>query len=112
MALHSLGRITVPTPGTAVQCTINQSSPQARIPCHAIMLQALPGNIGKVYIGLVGLNRNTGAQQLAYLAIPTSNTIPAYSATISYAPGGLNIADFYIDADIANDGVLVTLAAG
>jgi hypothetical protein len=112
MALHSLGKVTVPSPGTAVQCTVNQASPSTRLACHAVMIQALPANTGKIYVGLVGLNKGTLAQCIAILAVPTVNTIPAYSATLSYAPGGLNVVDFYIDSDQANDGVLVAFVAG
>lgn len=112
MAIHSLGKVTVGTPGTPVQVTINQAVPNARLACNALMIQALPSNVGKVYVGLVGLNKSTLAQAIAVLATPTLNTIPAYSATALNAPGGLNMVDFYVDADNVNDGVLVAYVAG
>lgn len=112
MAMHSLGKVTVVTPGTPVQATVNQSSPNTRIPAYSIMFQALPGNVGSVYVGLIGLNKSTLAQVVAIIAVPTTNSSPAFTVTITYAPGGLNVADFYIDANNAQDGVLVSLVAG
>lgn len=112
MALHSLGQVTVPTPGTPVQATINQGSPQTRIPCFAMMFQALPSNVGTVYIGLLGLNRSTFAQVLAILVAPTVTSTPSYSAAAPNVPGAFNLADIYIDAESAQDGVLVTYIAG
>jgi hypothetical protein len=112
MALHSLGKIAVGSPGTPVQITVNQSTPSSRIGCQAIMVQTLPTNTGKIYVGLAGMNKTTLAQVLAILAVPTVNTIPAYSATLSYAPGGLNAADLYIDADNGGEGALAVIVSG
>lgn len=112
MALHSLGKILISSPGLPVQATVNQSSPNARIACYAIMFQALPNNIGNIYIGLLNMNKTTLAQCVAILSVPTVNSTSAYSVTITYAPGGLNAADFYIDSDQVNDGVLVSMVSG
>ncbi len=97
MAWTGLGVISVPTPGTRVAL----SSTDVR--CEAILIQALSNgshaNTGRVYI-----YDRTG-KRLATLAVPTTNTIPSASATIPSAPGGLNAADYSIDADNATDGV-------
>lgn len=103
MPWTSLGVVTVAAPGTRVRVTAAQSDPAARIGCEAILFQALSNgthvNTGRVYI----FDRN--GNRLATLAIPTNNTIPSASATIPNAPGALNAADYYIDADVGGDGV-------
>lgn len=112
MAMHSLGKVAVVSPGTPVQATINNSSPSARVAAYSIMFQALPGNSGKVYVGLSGLNKSTLTQCVAIIAVPTTNSIPAFTVTLTYAPGGLNVTDFYVDADNAQDGALISFVAG
>lgn len=44
----------------------------------------------------------------AFIAIPTANHIPAFSVALTIAPNALNVGDFYVDADVADDGVIVT----
>ena len=100
MAWTSLGPITVVTPGTLVPLTLTRTR------CEAILLQALSNgshtNTGRVYI-----YDRTG-NRMATLAVPTANSIPSASATIPAAPGGLDCADYSIDADNATDGVDVS----
>jgi hypothetical protein len=110
--LNSLGKVTVPAPGTIVRATVNQPDPTKRVACHAFMVQALKANTGRVYIGIQTLSVATSVGLLAVLAIPTNNTIPAFSATISYAPSPLNLADVWIDADVPNEGVLISFVVG
>lgn len=97
MAWTGLGPITVATPGTRVALSSTD------IRCEAVLIQAFSNashtNTGRVYI-----YDRTG-KRLATLAVPTANTIPSASATIPSAPGGLNAADYSIDADNAADGV-------
>lgn len=112
MAVHSLGKVTVSSPGSPVQATVNQASPNTRIPCYALMFQALPTNSGKVYVGLASMNKSTLAQCLAVLPIPGTTSAAAYSIAAPNVPGAFNMADFFIDADSAQDGVLVTYVAG
>jgi hypothetical protein len=116
---RTVGKIIVPVPGTPVRATINEPDPTKRLAAHAVMVEALAGNTGKIYIGLTGMNKttfnaaaNSNAGVLAVLAVPTANTIPTFSATISYAPAPFNIADLFIDSDNANEGVLITAIVG
>lgn len=103
MAQASLGIVTVPTPGVPVRITINQGNPNGHLACQSVLIQALSNashtNTGRVYI-LDGFKR-----RVATLAIPTDNSVPAFSATIPNATAALNAADYWVDADIANDGV-------
>lgn len=113
-----LGKISVPTPGTPVRL-IDTAVFQAAMPaqgvdsrftaCQAVMFQAWKGNTGAVYVGGAGLNRSTGANVGAVLAIPTTTSIPSFGASNHLVPAGINLADYYLDADAANDGALVSL---
>lgn len=98
----SLGRFTVPTPGTPVALSL------IRIPCHAVMIEALPTNTGKIYGGDRFNFVKGSSGETFILAIPTANSIPSFSETISAAPNALNLAGYWIDADNAGDGVLVS----
>lgn len=113
--IKDAGPLTVAVPGTPVQAAsllnavlplVPANTPQ---PCHAVMFQALPGNTGKIYIGRQTLNRSTGAGVFGFLAIPTTSHIPSFSTAITIAPNALNLNDYWIDADVANDGVIVTV---
>lgn len=101
--LAGLGPIIIAAPGARLRITNNQADPARALNCEAILAQALSNpahtNAGRVYVyDRLGV-------RLATLAVPTANTIPSFSATVPGTPGGLNAADFYIDADIAGDGV-------
>lgn len=72
------------------------------------MFEAIPGNTGFVYIGKAGLVTATGYEMLAILAVPTINFLPTFSAAITIEMNGLALEQYYIDAENATDGVLVT----
>lgn len=103
-----LGPLTVPSPGTPV--SVATLLPAGKFqPLHAVLFQALPGNTGKVYIGNRTLNSSTFVGCMAILAIPTTNQLPTFSAALTNAPNALDqLQTFFIDADNADDGVLVT----
>lgn len=104
------GKVSVPVPGTPVRATANESDPTLHLACHSLLFQALSGNAGKVYIldRQTG-NKATGVGVLAVLPVPTANSIPGASATITSAPGALNLADYWIDSDNADEGVIVSV---
>lgn len=101
--------VTVPVPGTPVQLVVGTSYAGSRPTLiHGILIQALPDNTGRIYIGpstVVGASRSNVR---AILAIPTDQFIPSYSASLTLAPNAMNLNDFYIDADDADDGVIVS----
>jgi hypothetical protein len=97
----SFGRITVAQAGVPVRVS------SKTLKCHAIMIEALPTNTGKAYIGDKTLVKGSTGE-FAILAIPTANTIPVYSETISPAPDALNLFDYWIDVDVNGEGVLVS----
>jgi len=111
-----LGPISVVTPGTLIRATATLPPSvdglnlnPARFTCHAALFQAKPGNLGKVYIGTAGMVRATLAGVSAVLAIPTVNSIPSYSISLTLAPAGIDLSELFIDADTAGEGVLLTI---
>lgn len=104
------GPITVPTPGTNVWAAGGIANASLSTPaiCHGVMFQALPGNTGKVYVGASDMVAGSNTGVFAFIAIPTVNHIPAFSTALTIAPNALNVGDFYVDADVPGDGVIVT----
>lgn len=99
------------TPGTNVQVTAPSTGSGVGgnpFAVHGIMFQALPTNTGKVYVGTVGMVAATYVNVAAILPVPTTNFLPAFSTSLTIAPNSLTITQFVIDADNAEDGVLVT----
>jgi hypothetical protein len=112
MADKALGAVIVAVPGTLVRATKNRDTPSDRLGAQAISFQVLKSNVGVVYIGKASMVRATGVGVEFQLPAPSSATSgPFASASIGLptAPAGLNAADFFVDADNANDGVLVTI---
>lgn len=102
----ALGKILVPNAGTPTKVpvpdTINPPS------CHAVIIEVLSGNTGKIYVGLQGLNKATLAQVLVVLPIPTVNLLPTFSIALTVAGNAINLGQFFIDADISGEGVLIS----
>lgn len=98
--------VTVAVPGTPVQFTAPASMTQGTR-CHALVIEALSTNVGKVYIGRVGFTKVTGPGQVVVLPVPTTNLLATFSVSIAGAANGLNLGSLYVDADNAGDGVNV-----
>lgn len=114
--LQVLGPINVPVPGTPVRATSTITTDAggitndpANFSCHAALFQARKGNTGRTYIGTSNMVRATGVGVSAVLAIPTANTIPSFSMSLTIAPAGVDLSELYVDADVADEGVLLTL---
>ena len=107
--IDTAGKITIPFPGTPIQATANLADPSKHVSIHGVMFQALPTNSGKVYVGKIGLDKTTYENCFAILAVPTSNFIPTFSVALTIAPNGLALEPFYLDADVQDDGVLITV---
>lgn len=108
MAWESIGKVTVTTAGTPVRLTVGQSVPGTRIACHAIMIQQLPGQTGRIIVGKSGMNSTTYAGCLAILATPTANLLPAANAGIADIPNGFNLADYWLDSTVNGEAALVS----
>lgn len=104
-----IARITVAVPGTPVRATSTQAAPAEKFSCHGVLIQAMPFNTGRVYIGRSTMNKTALTDLFAVLAIPTDNTIPSFTAALTLAPNSVNLSDLYIDADVAAEGALVSV---
>lgn len=107
--IRAYAKILVAAPGVPVRVTVNESTPSASQGCHGVLIQALPSNLGKVYIGNSEMNKSAFTGLFAFLPIPTTNFIPSFSAALTLSPGGIQLRDLFIDADLANEGVIVTI---
>lgn len=111
--ITGLGKTTVPAAGTPVPVAIPSSVAGPATPgensVHAILIQALAGNSGKVYVGGPGLNKSTLANCFVVLPVPTSNLIPTFSISVTAAANALSLQDLYIDVDVNGEGVLVSV---
>ena len=94
-----------PVPITTLDPTLPKNQPLVYI--HAILIQPLTSNTGRVYIGTKGFTKN-GAGQIAWLAAPSLNISPAFSETISFTGNAINATEFYIDVDNAGEGVVAS----
>src|SRR5262245_17048675 len=114
--------VDVPAAGTPVRLTSKRSDPTARLVAHTIFIQQVQTNIGKLY--LCGpttdptssggtASKTTGSGILAIIPAPTlaggvATTLPYIAFTLPYAPGGFNVADYYLDADNSGEKALVS----
>lgn len=101
--------LTVPVPGTPIRVTSLEPDPSASQGCHAVLMEALPTNAGRVWIGTSQLNVVARIGVFSYLAVPTLNFAPSFSAALTLSPGGIQLRDLYVDAEQANDGVIITI---
>lgn len=112
MPLTALGRLTVPVPGTkvAVSSIIPAgvwSSVNGPYKGHGIMLQVLPTNTDRITV--YQLQADGSYNEVAFLAAPTDNFIPSFSAALTIAPNSIVMSDLYVDAAVADEGVIVDL---
>ena len=110
------GLIRIPVPGTLVRVSslITQDAhgvlnDPTKFSCHACLIQAWHANTGKIFIGRADMVSATGVGVSTVLAIPTVNSIPAFSAALTLAPAGVDLSSLFLDAEVANEGVLVTV---
>lgn len=108
MPIEAIGALTVSSPGTLVRATQGFADPNQTQRIHGIMFQTLPGNTGFVYIGKANMDRTTKAGVIAVLAVPTENTLPTFSAALTWSANNLFLQEYYVDADSGGDGVLCT----
>lgn len=107
--ITAYAKITVAVAGTPERITKNETSPGDSHGCHGVLVQALPTNTGIIFIGNRLMNKSAYTGILAFLPVPTTNTIPSWSAALTMAPGAIQLRDLYIDAAVAGDGVIVSI---
>ena len=104
---RSLGKVRVTTPGTPVPVTTNTALRAA-----IIRFSVLLDGTGKVYLGGNWMNSSTGAGVIKEFQ-PITATGGIADELILEAPvvgshGTFRLSDFFIDADVANEGLLVS----
>jgi|SRR5882762_11306715 len=101
MTVTTLGRVNVATPGTPVPLS---SDPAARA-CK-IFFQVIPGLTGKGYIGMT---RATLAGVVRVLwPNPTGGISDSFFIQSQEDSDVLNLSAYYIDMDVAGEGLLVS----
>lgn len=107
MTLASLGKITVPTPGTPVRISANS------IICNKIILHPLPANLGvSVSVGSSNVNAATYVGAVVTFIKPGATGVLDFRF-IEFEEGSgdpLDLSTLWVDATTAGDGVIVSYA--
>ena len=105
LIIQPLGLITVPTPGTPVPVSAQN------LPAVRAYFQGQIGGVGKVYLGVAGMSKASGAGVMKVFwptgaggGIPDQYTIDGLRA----GDEDLDMSVFYIDADNAGEGLRAT----
>jgi hypothetical protein len=102
MIIVPLGKIACVTPGTPVRVTATAT------PCYGLIIAPVPGNAGSTYFGVAGLVKASGVGTIKAFLKPTATGI-IDPLQVNGPDGNLmNAADYYVDADTAADGLLVS----
>ena len=108
MQAISFGLIRVPTPGTPVRITADDT-----LRAMLLIVRTAPGFTGKTYLGLAGMDKNASTKPgvIRILSEPSSfgqqdgEVLPP----INSGQGNvIRVSDFWLDADVANEGAVVT----
>ena len=104
MIINCMGRVNVTVPGTAVPLATDSA-----ITANKLLVQVIPGLTGKTYIGAPSMNKGTlaGVSRILW-----PNTAGGFSETFFLesqdGTNSIRLKDYAIDADVANEGLLVT----
>jgi hypothetical protein len=104
MTVTALGRVNVATPGTLMPLSTNTNQLVSKI-----FIQVVPGLTGKGYLGTAGMVRSTLAGVVRVL---WPNTAGGFSENLliesSDGRNSLPLSQYYVDMDVANEGLLVS----
>ena len=104
MNINSLGRVNVPVPGTPVRLTTNTAITAAKL-----FVQAVPGLTGETYFGVTAMTKATLAGVTRVLAPnPASGFSENFFLESQDGDNSIQLSEYAIDADVANEGMLVT----
>jgi len=108
MQAISLGLVRVPSPGTPVRITNDDALRVAMI-----VVRTVPGFTGRTYFGIQGLDK-ASANMTGVVRILSEPPAfgPQDGEVIPPSPGGqgnvVQVADYWVDADVAGEGVVIT----
>ena len=103
-----LGLVRVTTPGTPVQITTDAS-----LQVMQMVVRTVPGFTGKTYLGRSGMDKSSANKTgvIRILSEPPAFG-PQDGEVLPAATGGhgnwIRVADYWVDADVAGEGVMVT----
>jgi hypothetical protein len=108
MQAISLGLIRVPTPGTPVRISTDDT-----LRVMLMIVRTVPGFSGKTYLGLAGMDKNASAKPgvIRILSEPPSfgpqdgEVVPPLNSGHGNV---ICVRDYWVDADVAGEGVMVT----
>lgn len=101
----SLGKIAVPSPGTPVPVTADGTIRVARIRFAEVI-----GEAGRTFVGVSGMNKASGAGVIKEFW-PTGGGGAVADDFVIDAPDAkhpLRLADYYVDANTAGEGLIVS----
>ena len=107
MQAISFGLVQVPTPGTPVQITTD-----ANITATMLMVRTVPGFVGKTYVGLAGMDKSAAAKPGVIRVLSEPCFGPQDGEVLPPTGRGhgnvVRVCDYWVDADVAYEGVMVT----
>ncbi len=104
MIVNNLGRVSVPHPGTPVPLTANPA-----ITASKVFVQAIPGLTGQTYFGSPTMVKATLAGVTRVLAPnPAGGLSENFFLESQDGRNSIQLAEYAIDANVANEGLLVT----
>lgn len=111
--IKPIGKITVPTAGSIKQIfelaqPLDPETFKFKA-FQAVLLQALPSNTGKVYVGGSNMVKTTYVGVSGVLVVPSSSNIPSWGASHPLSPAGVDLTALYLDVDVSGEGVLLSV---
>jgi hypothetical protein len=108
MQTVSMGLIRVPTPGVPVRITHDES-----LNVVLMVIRTVPGFTGKTYVGVEGMDKYSSGKTGVVRILSEPPVFGPQDGEVfpPYPSGQSNVirpADFWVDADVANEGVTVT----
>jgi hypothetical protein len=104
MTFTSMGRVNQPAPGTPIPLSLNTTQRVAKI-----LIQMIPGLTGKAYVGTSAMNKSTSASVARILWPNQAGGISdQFFLEVQNGLDELNLCEYYIDLDVAGEGVLVS----
>ena len=104
MTIKPIGRVNVPTPGTPVPLSTDET-----VTVSKLFFQVIPGLTGKTYVGAPTMTKTTLAGTTRVL---WPNSAGGFSETFYVetqdGEDSIHLADYAVDADVAGEGLLVT----
>lgn len=101
---RSFGKIAVPTPGTPARLTSDASLRVARLRFAGVI-----GEVGRIFLGVAGMNKANGAGVIKEFWPTGAGGGVADEFVVESSNGDLlRPADYYIDANTAGEGLIVS----